>query len=131
VCSFEDAFGADRTILTVKAEIECLLAVHRAARLFPALWRLGNDHLYVMMLWLLLWLAVADGQSLEAVDGLSVERGGGEADFALKAGLVIGGREEFGSTVEAEVMGAGEDQHVFGLLRANCALLGRFIKHLI
>ena len=42
---------------------------------------------------------------------------------------MVGGSEELGCAVEAEVVGAGEDQHVFGLQLTDGALLGIFLVH--
>ena len=42
---------------------------------------------------------------------------------------MVGCGEKLGGAVEAEVVGAGEDQHVFGLKLADGALLGIFLVH--
>lgn len=65
------------------------------------------------------------------MNGLLIERGLGEADLALKGvGLGRGG-EELSGAVEAEVVGACEDEHVFWLLCAEGAGLVWILIHTV
>lgn len=62
------------------------------------------------------WLIVGGCQALEAGDSVVVEGSGGQAYLALELMVVGGGCEELGGTVKAEMVIAGQDEHVLGVL---------------